>query len=77
MQDLALVHIDNMVGEVGHVRHPNVSALPGCFIDHGLHLIFEFSMCSSVSVALSVHSRLGMWGYAGARAWWMGQLVGP
>jgi hypothetical protein len=75
MQDLALVHIDNMVGEVGHVRHPNVSALPGCCIDHGLHLVFEFSLHSSVSAALSVHTRLGLWGHAGAWVWWIGKVV--
>ncbi|RZR80298.1 hypothetical protein BHM03_00006286 [Ensete ventricosum] len=31
------------LGAVGHVRHPNVSALLGCCVDRDLHLIFEFS----------------------------------
>ncbi|URE46360.1 Protein kinase domain containing protein [Musa troglodytarum] len=37
------------LGTVGHVRHPNVSALLGCCIDRDLHLIFEFSSRGSVS----------------------------
>ncbi|URE02437.1 Protein kinase domain containing protein [Musa troglodytarum] len=37
------------LGTVGHVRHPNVSALLGCCIDRGLHLVFEFSSRGSVS----------------------------
>lgn len=37
------------LGTVGHVRHPNVSALLGCCIDRDLHLIFEFSAGGSVS----------------------------
>ncbi|WOL08578.1 putative receptor-like serine/threonine-protein kinase [Canna indica] len=37
------------LGTVGHVWHPNVSALLGCCIDRDLHLIFEFSSRGSVS----------------------------
>ncbi|XP_068653107.1 probable receptor-like serine/threonine-protein kinase At5g57670 isoform X2 [Aristolochia californica] len=40
------------LGTIGHVRHPNVSALLGCCIDNGLHLIFEFSLRGSVSSVL-------------------------
>nr|XP_018680018.1 PREDICTED: probable receptor-like serine/threonine-protein kinase At5g57670 isoform X1 [Musa acuminata subsp. malaccensis] len=36
------------LGAVGHVRHPNVSALLGCCVDRDLHLIFEFSSRGSV-----------------------------
>nr|XP_010929257.1 probable receptor-like serine/threonine-protein kinase At5g57670 [Elaeis guineensis] len=37
------------LGTIGHVRHPNVSALLGCCIDRDLYLIFEFSSRGSVS----------------------------
>ncbi|KAG0482447.1 hypothetical protein HPP92_010531 [Vanilla planifolia] len=37
------------LGTVGHVRHPNVTALFGCCIDQDLHLIFEFSYRGSVA----------------------------
>ncbi|XP_065040295.1 probable receptor-like serine/threonine-protein kinase At5g57670 [Musa acuminata AAA Group] len=37
------------LGAVGHVRHPNVSALLGCCVDGGLHLVFEFYPRGSVS----------------------------
>ncbi|CAL9045647.1 unnamed protein product [Musa banksii] len=37
------------LGAVGHVRHPNVSALLGCCVDGGLHLVFEFYSRGSVS----------------------------
>ncbi|ONK69592.1 uncharacterized protein A4U43_C05F24590 [Asparagus officinalis] len=37
------------LGTVGHVKHPNVSALLGCCIDKDLHLVFEFSSLGSVS----------------------------
>ncbi|KAG1326429.1 putative receptor-like serine/threonine-protein kinase [Cocos nucifera] len=37
------------LGTIGHVRHPNVSALLGCCIDRDLHLVFEFSSHGSVS----------------------------
>ncbi|XP_038983803.1 probable receptor-like serine/threonine-protein kinase At5g57670 [Phoenix dactylifera] len=37
------------LGTIGHVRHPNVSALLGCCIDRDLHLIFDFSSRGSVS----------------------------
>jgi serine/threonine protein kinase len=40
------------LGTVGHVRHPNVSALLGCCVDRGLHLVFEFSTRGSVSANL-------------------------
>ncbi|KAG8066506.1 hypothetical protein GUJ93_ZPchr0004g39903 [Zizania palustris] len=40
------------LGTVGHVRHPNVTALLGCCVDRGLHLIFEFSTRGSVSANL-------------------------
>ncbi|KAL6651540.1 hypothetical protein ACP70R_010465 [Stipagrostis hirtigluma subsp. patula] len=40
------------LGTVGHVRHPNVSALLGCCVDRGLHLVFEFSSRGSVSANL-------------------------
>ncbi|CAD6261955.1 unnamed protein product [Miscanthus lutarioriparius] len=40
------------LGTVGHVRHPNVSALLGCCIDRGLHLVFDFSTRGSVSANL-------------------------
>jgi hypothetical protein len=40
------------LGTVGHVRHPNVSALLGCCVDRGLHLVFEFSNRGSVSANL-------------------------
>uniref|UniRef100_A0A0E0DJB9 Protein kinase domain-containing protein n=1 Tax=Oryza meridionalis TaxID=40149 RepID=A0A0E0DJB9_9ORYZ len=40
------------LGTVGHVRHPNVTALLGCCVDRGLHLIFEFSAQGSVSANL-------------------------
>lgn len=40
------------LGTVGHVRHPNVTALLGCCVDRGLHLIFEFSARGSVSANL-------------------------
>ncbi|XP_077215334.1 protein kinase superfamily protein [Tasmannia lanceolata] len=40
------------IGTIGHVRHPNVTALLGCCIDNGLHLIFEFSLHGSVSSLL-------------------------
>uniref|UniRef100_A0A0D9WAH6 Protein kinase domain-containing protein n=1 Tax=Leersia perrieri TaxID=77586 RepID=A0A0D9WAH6_9ORYZ len=40
------------LGTVGHVRHPNVTALLGCCVDRGLHLIFEFSSRGSVSANL-------------------------
>lgn len=44
------------LGTVGHVRHPNVTALLGCSIDQDLHLIFEFSSLGSVSSNLhSMH----------------------
>ncbi|KAJ8485300.1 hypothetical protein OPV22_017785 [Ensete ventricosum] len=36
------------LGAVGHVRHPNVSALLRCCVDRDLHLIFEFSSRGSV-----------------------------
>ncbi|KAJ6795857.1 putative receptor-like serine/threonine-protein kinase [Iris pallida] len=41
------------LGTVGHVRHPNVSALLGCCIDRDLHLVFEF--CSLGSVSSNLH----------------------
>lgn len=40
------------LGTVGHVRHPNVSALLGCCVDRGLHLVFHFSTRGSVSANL-------------------------
>ncbi|XP_006652936.1 probable receptor-like serine/threonine-protein kinase At5g57670 [Oryza brachyantha] len=40
------------LGTVGHVRHRNVTALLGCCVDRGLHLIFEFSARGSVSANL-------------------------
>nr|DAD45786.1 TPA_asm: hypothetical protein HUJ06_004016 [Nelumbo nucifera] len=40
------------LGTIGHVHHPNVSALLGCCIDNGLHLIFEFSSHGSVASLL-------------------------
>lgn len=40
------------LGTVGHVRHPNVSALLGCCVDRGLHLVFDFSTRGSVSANL-------------------------
>lgn len=40
------------LGTIGHVHHPNVSALLGCCIDNDLHLIFEFSIRGSVSSLL-------------------------
>ncbi|PKA51399.1 putative receptor-like serine/threonine-protein kinase [Apostasia shenzhenica] len=40
------------LGTVGHVRHPNVTALLGCCIDRDLHLIFEFSSHGSISMNL-------------------------
>jgi len=46
------------LGTVGHVRHPNVSALLGCCIDRDLHLVFEFSSVGSVSSNL--HGNISM-----------------
>ncbi|URE01845.1 Protein kinase domain containing protein [Musa troglodytarum] len=43
------------LGAVGHVRHPNVSALLGCCVDGGLHLVFEFY--SRGSVSSNLHGR--------------------
>jgi serine/threonine protein kinase len=40
------------LGTVGHARHPNVSALLGCCVDRGLHLVFDFSARGSVSANL-------------------------
>ncbi|KAK3143508.1 hypothetical protein QOZ80_4AG0301150 [Eleusine coracana subsp. coracana] len=40
------------LGTVGHARHPNVSALLGCCVDRGLHLVFAFSTRGSVSANL-------------------------
>jgi hypothetical protein len=77
MQELALVHVENMVGEVGHVHHQNVYALLALAVDHGLHLVFEFSTRGSVSVALSVRTWLGTQGHAWAHGRWLGQLIGP
>ncbi|KAG0470716.1 hypothetical protein HPP92_017416 [Vanilla planifolia] len=37
------------LGTVGHVRHPNVTALLGCCIDKDLYLVFEFSSHGSLS----------------------------
>ncbi|WVZ87485.1 hypothetical protein U9M48_034116 [Paspalum notatum var. saurae] len=45
------------LGTVGHVRHPNVSALLGCCVDRGLHLVFDFSTRGSVSANL--HGKFG------------------
>ncbi|XVF34191.1 hypothetical protein REPUB_Repub18cG0037900 [Reevesia pubescens] len=40
------------IGTIGHVCHPNVSALLGCCIDNGLCLIFQFSSRGSVASLL-------------------------
>lgn len=37
------------IGTIGHVKHPNVTALLGCCIEKDLYLIFEFSSNGSVS----------------------------
>ncbi|RWW88888.1 hypothetical protein BHE74_00002222, partial [Ensete ventricosum] len=50
------------LGTVGHVRHPNVSALLGCCIDRDLHLIFEFSSRGSVSSNLHGSVSSTSWG---------------
>lgn len=44
------------IGTLGHVSHPNVTALLGCCIDSGLYLIFQFS--SKGSVASLLHGML-------------------
>ncbi|KAH6818597.1 Protein kinase superfamily protein [Perilla frutescens var. frutescens] len=43
------------IGTLGHVSHPNVTALLGCCIDNGLYLIFQFS--SKGSVASLLHAK--------------------
>ncbi|CAD6259252.1 unnamed protein product [Miscanthus lutarioriparius] len=48
------------LGTVGHVHHPNVSALLGCCVDRGLHLVFDFSTRGSVSANLHGKSILFM-----------------
>uniref|UniRef100_A0A7N0V355 Protein kinase domain-containing protein n=1 Tax=Kalanchoe fedtschenkoi TaxID=63787 RepID=A0A7N0V355_KALFE len=40
------------IGTMGHVCHPNVSSLLGCCLDHGLYLIFQFSVRGSVASIL-------------------------
>lgn len=40
------------IGTLGHVCHPNVTALLGCCIDNGLYLIFQFSSKGSVASLL-------------------------
>ncbi|KAI3444171.1 hypothetical protein Pfo_000836 [Paulownia fortunei] len=40
------------IGTLGHVSHPNVTALLGCCIDSGLYLIFQFSSKGSVASLL-------------------------
>ncbi|KAL3532791.1 hypothetical protein ACH5RR_006312 [Cinchona calisaya] len=40
------------IGTLGHVCHPNVTALLGCCIDNGLYLIFQFSSKGSVASVL-------------------------
>ncbi|KAE8665071.1 putative receptor-like serine/threonine-protein kinase [Hibiscus syriacus] len=40
------------IGTIGHVCHPNVSALLGCCIDNGLYLVFQFSSRGSVASRL-------------------------
>ncbi|CAI9098478.1 OLC1v1035130C2 [Oldenlandia corymbosa var. corymbosa] len=40
------------IGTLGHVCHPNVTALLGCCIDNGLYLVFQFSSKGSVASVL-------------------------
>ncbi|GFP95495.1 probable receptor-like serine/threonine-protein kinase at5g57670 [Phtheirospermum japonicum] len=40
------------IGTLGHVSHPNVTALLGCCMDNGLYLIFQFSSRGSVASLL-------------------------
>ncbi|EPS72997.1 hypothetical protein M569_01758 [Genlisea aurea] len=40
------------IGTLGHVSHPNVTALLGCCMDNGLYLIFQFSSKGSVASLL-------------------------
>nr|GLL44291.1 probable receptor-like serine/threonine-protein kinase At5g57670 [Ipomoea trifida] len=40
------------IGALGHVCHPNVTALLGCCIENGLYLIFQFSSKGSVASLL-------------------------
>lgn len=40
------------IGTLGHVCHPNVTALLGCCIDNGLYLIFQFSSKGSLASLL-------------------------
>nr|GMD77863.1 probable receptor-like serine/threonine-protein kinase At5g57670 isoform X2 [Ipomoea batatas] len=42
------------IGALGHVCHPNVTALLGCCIENGLYLIFQFSSKGSVASLLHV-----------------------
>ncbi|KAG9146558.1 hypothetical protein Leryth_026832 [Lithospermum erythrorhizon] len=51
------------IGTLGHVCHPNVTALLGCCVDNGLHLIFQFS--SKGTVASLLHDeKLPVMGWA-------------
>ncbi|GAA0186079.1 hypothetical protein LIER_33367 [Lithospermum erythrorhizon] len=51
------------IGTLGHVCHPNVTALLGCCVDNGLYLIFQFS--SKRSVASLLHDeKLPVMGWA-------------
>lgn len=40
------------IGTLGHVCHPNATALLGCCVDNGLYLIFQFSSKGSVASVL-------------------------
>ncbi|KAH7674810.1 Non-specific serine/threonine protein kinase protein [Dioscorea alata] len=48
------------IGTIGHVKHPNVTALLGCCIEKDLYLIFEFSSNGSVSSHLHDESSMPM-----------------